>query len=149
MGRRKSIRNYGGRNVWAGIVGLFLILVGLFVLNGLSYCDFLLLLKDVPRLLRQKIWYKPDSVSSHVNIHAREFLNEVFNNRDFILYYTGSNSREIKVESFTFLRNRKKYSSDFWKCSSITYKLPHEILTIYNTCKLTIQVLLFYVDKIN
>lgn len=75
-------------NVWAGIVGDFLI--GPFFLpgrlDGQSYRRFLednlpILLEDVPLLLRQQIWFMHDGAPAHFSILARQFLNQTFNNR--------------------------------------------------------------------
>lgn len=75
-------------NVWAGIVGDFLI--GPFFLpgrlDGLSYRHFLendlpILLEDVPLLFREEMWYMHDGAPAHFSIRAREFLNEAFTNR--------------------------------------------------------------------
>lgn len=75
-------------NVWGGIIGDNLIgpcfLPGR--LTGQSYRLFLqnelpLLLEDLPLLLRNQMWYMHDGAPSHFSILAREYLNEVYENR--------------------------------------------------------------------
>lgn len=72
-------------NVWAGIIGDFLI--GPFLLpnrlTGPLYRDFLEnslpeLLEDVPLEIRRHMWFMHDGAPPHFSITARQFLNEQF-----------------------------------------------------------------------
>lgn len=69
-------------NVWAGIIGDYLI--GPFFLpqrlNGETYCHFLrndlpALLEEVPLGIRRQIWFMHDGAPPHFALIAREFLN--------------------------------------------------------------------------
>lgn len=75
-------------NVWAGIIGDFLI--GPFVLpgrlNGQNYRNFLEndlpnMLEDVPLNFRARIWFMHDGAPAHFSLIAREFLNEAYPGR--------------------------------------------------------------------
>lgn len=75
-------------NVWGGIIGDHLI--GPFFLPGRltgdSYRHFLqyelpLLLEDLPLLLRNQMWFMHDGAPAHFSILAREYLNEVYQNK--------------------------------------------------------------------
>lgn len=75
-------------NVWAGIIGDYLI--GPFFLpgrlNGRNYRRFLednlpILLEDVPILMRNRMWFMHDGAPAHFSVLAREYLNQNFNNR--------------------------------------------------------------------
>lgn len=75
-------------NVWGGIIGDHLI--GPFFLpgrlTGHSYRHFLqhelpLLLEDLPLFLRNQMWYMHDGAPAHFSILAREYLNEVYENK--------------------------------------------------------------------
>lgn len=75
-------------NVWGGIIGDHLIgpvfLPGR--LTGELYRYFLqhqlcLLLEDLPLILRNEMWYMHDGAPAHFSILAREYLNEVYQNK--------------------------------------------------------------------
>lgn len=75
-------------NVWAGIIGDYLI--GPFFLpgrlDGRSYLHFLEeelngLLEDVPIALRNRIWYMHDGAPAHFSVIVRNHLNTVYHNR--------------------------------------------------------------------
>lgn len=75
-------------NVWAGIIGDYLI--GPVVLpnrlDGLSYLDFLQnglppLLEEVPIETRQQMWFMHDGAPAHFRREVREYLNETYHNK--------------------------------------------------------------------
>ena len=75
-------------NVWVGIIGDFLI--GPFFLpprhNGDTYRHFLenelpVLLKDVPIMTRNQIWFMHDDAPAHFSLAAREYLHRVYDGR--------------------------------------------------------------------
>ena len=75
-------------NVWAGIVGNYLI--GPYFLpdrlTGQSYRHFLeeelpMLLEDVPYQIRNEMWFLHDGCPAHFSLLAREFLNQEYPNR--------------------------------------------------------------------
>jgi len=75
-------------NVWAGIVGDFLIGPYLMPspLNGQQYVSFLretlpLLLDDVPLDVRRRMWFQHDGAPAHSTRDVRQYLNETFGNR--------------------------------------------------------------------
>jgi len=75
-------------NVWAGIIGDFL-LGPIFLpptLNGNNYTQFLetqlpILLEDVPLQIRNQMWFMQDGAPAHFSRIAREFLNNNYTNR--------------------------------------------------------------------
>lgn len=74
-------------NVWAGIVGEYLI-GPMFLparLNGQNYRRFLeedlpLLLEDVPLEIRRNLWFMHDGAPAHFSLLAREFLDNNYPN---------------------------------------------------------------------
>lgn len=75
-------------NVWAGIIGDYLI--GPYFLparlNGINYRQFLEhtlpnLLDDVPIFTRHRMWFMHDGAPAHFSLLAREFLNQHYSNR--------------------------------------------------------------------
>ena len=75
-------------NVWAGIIGTYLIgpVILPMRLNGRKYLQMLQnvlpeLLEEVPLDLRRTMWYLHDGAPPHFTINVREHLNQQFSNK--------------------------------------------------------------------
>lgn len=84
----RGYQNKFSVNVWAGIIGDYLIGPHFFPqrLNGEVYLDFLrnhlpVLLEDVPIGLRNTMWLLQDGAPPHFSLAVRQFLNETFPER--------------------------------------------------------------------
>lgn len=86
--RENNFQEQFSVNVWAGIIGDYLI--GPFFLparlNGQYYRQFLEeelpgLLEEVPIFVRNQMWFMHDGAPPHFSIQVRNFLNQIFNNR--------------------------------------------------------------------